>query len=428
MIVILISVLLASTLAAQGDEVANLRDRVRVRYDILTLQDGVALVPRQPDANIRIIQIRDGSVAVNGEALTGRELRARLGADADLILRVSYLDAAGLRTLTGNAAAAAVPAPPPPEIRPPDVSEPPPPPDISNSRRVRRGGDLVRIIGNVNVARDERVDGDVVAVLGNAYIDGEVGGEVTVVMGSAYLGPEAVIRNNVTVIGGRLNQSPGARIDGTVDNVGIGTLGPPVWSLPAMMGGAFLGRIGSLAGTLLRVALLALLALVVMAFGRASIERIADRTAADPLRAGLVGFFAQLLFFPVLVITIVVLAVSIIGIPLLLLVPFGIFLMLIVLLVGFTGVAYQVGRFLNTRFGWTERGAYSTVILGVLMIAAITLIARAAAVAGGSLLTFPLSAAGYLVEYAAWTLGFGAAILAWMKRRQRQTPPPLPTS
>ena len=56
MIVILISVLLGSTLAAQGDDVANLRDRVRARYDILTLQDGVALVPRQPDANIRIIQ------------------------------------------------------------------------------------------------------------------------------------------------------------------------------------------------------------------------------------------------------------------------------------------------------------------------------------------------------------------------------------
>lgn len=423
--------------ARQSEDVAGLRDRLRVRFDLLTLQDGVALVPRQPDRDIRIIQVRNGSVSVNGIELTGGELRSRLGADADLVLRVSYLDAAGLRTLTASAAPAplppAVPLPPVPaplpEVSTPSIPPLPETPDVSPPRRARRGGDVVRIIGNVRVDRDERIEGNVVAVLGNAYIDGAVDGEVTVVMGSAYLGPEAVIRDNVTIVGGRLNRSPGAQIEGTVDNIGIGgTVGPEVWSFPALVGGSFLGRIGSFAGTLLRVGLLALLALLVMAFGRASIEGIADRTAADPVRAGLVGFFAQIAFFPVLVITIIVLAVSIIGIPLLLLVPFGIFLLLIVLVVGFTGVAYQVGRYLNARFGWTERGAYATVILGVLMIAAITLIARAAAVAGGSFLTFPISAIGFLVEYAAWTLGFGAAILAWMQRRQRQTPPPLPTS
>lgn len=430
-LVMLLSVVSGLTLAArQRDDTADLRDRLRARYDILALQDGVALVPRQPTDDIRIIQIRDGAVAVNGEALTGRELRARLGADADLVLRVSYLDATDVRTLTANAP----PAPAPSVIIPPDAPTeptrptppiPPTPPEIEVSRRVRRGGDVVRIFGNVNVGRDERVDSDVVVVMGNAYIDGEVGGEVTVVMGNAYLGPEAVVRNNVTVIGGRLNREAGARIDGSIDNVGIGSIDGPAWGIPAAIGANIFGRIGSLAGTVLRVALLALLALVVMAFGRASIERIADRTAADPLRAGLVGFFAQLLFFPVLVITVVVLAISIIGIPLLLLVPFGIVLMLVVLLVGFTGVAYQVGRLLNGRFGWT-RGAYATVILGVVVIAAVTLIARSAAVAGGSLLTFPLSAAGYILEYTAWTLGFGAAILAWLRRRH--LPPPLPTA
>jgi hypothetical protein len=419
--------------ARQGEDIAALRARLQARYDLLTLQDGVALVPRQPDRDIRIIQIRNGSVALNGIELTGAELRSRLGADADLVLRVSYLDAAGLRTLAPSAAPAPPSAPtaPAPPAAPEVIAPPVPPlPDLPepSTRRVRRGGDMVRIIGNVRVERDERIEGDVVAVLGNAYIDGEVTGEVTVVMGSAYLGPEAVVRDNVTVVGGRLNRSPGAQIEGTVDNIGIGgTVGPEVWSIPALMGGAFLGRIGSFAGTLLRVGLLALLALVVMAFGRATIERIANFTAVDPVRAGLVGFFAQVAFFPVLVITCIVLAVSIIGIPLLLLVPFGIFLMLIVLLVGFTGVAYQVGRYLNARFGWNERGAYGTVLLGVLMIAALTLIARAAAVAGGSFLTFPISAVGFLIEYAAWTLGFGAAILAWMQRRQRQTPPPLPS-
>jgi hypothetical protein len=125
------------------------------------------------------------------------------------------------------------------------------------------------------------------------------------------------------------------------------------------------------------------------------------------------------------VITVIVLAVSIIGIPLLLLLPFALFAVLVICLVGFTGVAYQAGRWVNDRFGWTHRGAYATVFIGVIVIVAVTLIARSAAVAGGTFFTWPLSATGYFVEYVAWTLGVGAAILAWLQRR-RATPPPLP--
>lgn len=427
-LVVLVSATLAVSLEGrQRDDTADLRDRLRERYDVLALQDGIGLVPRDRDSGIRLIEVRDGTVSVNGDVVTGRELRDRLGRDADLILRLTYLDAADQRRLA-ESATPAVPPPPPPAPGPPgaqpdvpDVPAPPPPP-----RRVRRGGDVVRIMGNVTIRGDERVDGDVVVVFGNAYVDGEVDGEVTVVMGNAYLGSESIIRDDVNVVGGVLNRNAGARIDGNVDNVSIGTGPWPRFSFPGFLFGTFLGRLGSLAGTLLRVGLLALLALVVVALGRGSIERIADRTAVDPLRAGLVGFFAQLLFFPVLVITVIVLAVSIIGIPLLLLLPFALFLALIVLLVGFTGVAYQAGRWLNHRFGWTERGPYSTVFFGVIVIAALTLVARSAAVAGGTFFTFPLSAAGYLVEYLAWTLGLGAAILAWLQRRR--TPPPLPVS
>ncbi|MBI4265619.1 MAG: hypothetical protein HY657_14695 [Acidobacteria bacterium] len=366
---------------------------------------------------------------VNGDELTGRELRDRLGADADVILRVSYLSAADQRDLV-----AAPPPAAPPSGTP--ILEPPPPPDIPvppapapPSRRVRRGGDVVRVFGNVTVPRDERVDGDVVVVFGNATIDGEVDGELTIVMGNANLGPDSVVRRDVNVVGGTLNRATGARIDGSIDNVAVGD-GPwtwrpwPAWGVPGFMIGTFLGRLGNLGATLLRVALIALLALAAVAFGRGAIERIADHTAADPVRAGLVGFLAQLLFFPLLIITVIVLAISIIGIPLLVLVPFGIVLVLLVLLVGFTGVAYQVGRWLNARFGWTGRGEYATVFLGVVAIGLVTVLARSSAVVGGGFLSFPFSAVGYVIEYVAWTSGFGAAILVWLQRRR--TPPPLP--
>jgi len=431
-LVLALGVVLAASLEARQGDATALRDNLRQRYDILALQDGVGLVPRDGGRDIRLIEIRDGAVFINGDTVTGRELRDRLGRDADLVLRVSYLTAAEQRRMAGSAAppvgappVPGVPAPPPlPGVDPP---EPPGPPEID--RNVRRGGDIVRIVGNVTVARDERVEGDVVVIMGNANIDGEVDGEVTVVMGNAYLGNESVIRDDVNVIGGMLNRASGARVEGNIDNVGVGT-GP--WPRPNV--GGFLrdtvaGRLGSLAGSLIRIGLLALFSLIVVAFAGNSIERIADRTAADPLRAGLVGFFAQLVFFPLLVITCIVLAISIIGIPLLLLLPFAVFGAIVMCLVGFTGVAYQAGRWLNARFGWTDRSPYVTVLVGIILIGLVTILARSAAVAGGAFLTFPLVATGFFVEYLAWTLGMGAVILAWLQRRRGGVaPPPLPAA
>jgi hypothetical protein len=430
-VVMLLGATLAVALQARQEDIPALRDRLRERFDIVALQNGIGLVPRDRNARVRIIQISNGAVTVDGDDVTGRELRDRVGPDADLILRVSYLSAADQRSLAATAPTpdtGITPPEPPASPDAPSAAPPPPVPDITP--RVRRNGDIIRIFGNATVARDERVEGDLVVVFGNAYVDGEVDGDVTVVMGNLYLRPESVVRNDVNVVGGILNRDAGARVDGRIENVNIGndrwSWRWPIWAaMPGMMVGPFVGRVGSLAGTVLRIALLGLLALVIVAIGRTTIERIADRTASDPVRAGLVGFFAQLLFFPLLVITIIVLVVSIIGIPLLLLVPFGIVLVLAMLVVGFTGVAYHVGRVLNHRFGWTGRGAYATVILGVLTIALITLLARSAAIVGGGFFTFPFSAVGLVVEYVAWTLGFGAAILVWLQRRQM--PPPLPT-
>ncbi len=420
------ALLAASADGRQRDDARDLRDDLRARYDILALQNGVGLVPRDRNSDIRLIEIRDGAVAINGNTVTGRELRDRVGGDADLILRVSYLSAAEQRGLATPPATDAPQAPSAPSApQAPDAPGASFPPGVE--RTERRGGDVVRIMGNATIARDERVDGDVVVVMGNAYVDGEVDGEVTVVMGNAYLGAESVVRDDVNVVGGNLNRTPGSRVDGNIDNVSIGAGRVPGMRFPGFLRDAFFGRVGSLAGTVLRIGLLGLLALVVVAVGRDPIERVAERTAADPLRAGLVGFLAQLLFFPVLVITVVMLAVSIIGIPLLLLVPFALFGVMIMCLVGFTGVAYRAGSWLNDRFGWADRSAYATVLVGVLLIALVTLLGRSAALALGPF-SWPVSATGFFLEYLAWTLGMGAVILAWLQRRRTVTPPPLPAS
>jgi hypothetical protein len=184
-------------------------------------------------------------------------------------------------------------------------------------------------------------------------------------------------------------------------------------------------RGGGLLGTLLRVTLLILGAFVVVVLGRRFVEAIGDRAATDPLRSGLAGLATEILFVPLLIITVIVLAVSIIGIPLLILVPFGIVLAVILMFVGFTGIAYQVGRFLSDRLG-IKRGPYADVALGVLALVGITLVAKLIALTGGFLfggaITGLLTGIGYLVEYIAWTVGIGAALLTWLRTRRSKTP------
>jgi len=97
--------LIGGTLALRaqpGDPVA-LAAQLTERYDLLALEDGLGLVPHDRDVGFRLIEVRDGGVALNGEIVTSGELRERLGPDADLILRVTYLTVAEQRGLAGTA-------------------------------------------------------------------------------------------------------------------------------------------------------------------------------------------------------------------------------------------------------------------------------------------------------------------------------------
>jgi hypothetical protein len=387
-------------------DAASLGDQLRLRYDVVGLRDGVGLVPRQPQADIRLIEIRNGGVAINGDTVSAAEVRQRLGRDAEMILRVTYLDAAGQSQLVrGDAAGGAAQAQP--EL-----------PERTPTRR----GDLVRFGSNVTVARDEVVEGDVVVIGGSARIDGEVMQEVTVIGGRLTLGPDAIVRRDVTVVGGSLDRSPGARVYGKIDDVGFGERARfTPWFGRGFSFWTPLSRLSGLFGTFLRITVLILSALAVVALGRQFVEAIADRTAAEAVRAGLAGLLTEVLFVPLLILTIVVLAVSIIGIPLLLLVPFGIVLVVVAMLVGFTGVACQAGRLVCGRFG-IEGGPYRTVAIGVAAIVGITLVAKIIALAGGfvfgMIVAGPLAAVGYLAEYLAWTIGIGAVILTWLSMRR----------
>jgi len=295
----------------------------------------------------------------------------------------------------------------------------------------------VRIGGSaVTVAENERVEGDVVAIGGAVTINGEVTGDVVAVTGGLTLGPRAVVRGEVTAVGGPFKRDPGAQVLGKVNEVGIDVDGrtlPPYRINPGnILFGTLASRATTFATTIARVLMFLLFLLIVTAVGQRPVQQIAARIAAEPLRAGLVGLLAEILFVPVLVVTIIALVISIIGIPLLILVPFGIVLVGVVMLVGFTGAATIVGGWALQRFpirrhlgeggDRPEHNPYLVVTVGLIVIAGLTLVGRLFALAVGGF-GAPLYVVGYLIEYLAWTVGFGAAILAWLHLRRGPAAP-----
>ena len=419
---------------AQTATAAELRMQLSSRYDIVALQQGIALVPKTANPRVRMIQVVNGAVTVDGDTVTAAQLRDRVGADAGPIVQLTYLSAAEQRQLASPEVATApqsqpgvTPSPSVPPTPAPAVPPPPEPP----ARAVERKGDIVRIGGGaVNVAENERVEGDVVAIGGPVTVDGEVTGDVVGVGGGLTLGPRAVVRGEVTAVGGPFNRDPQAQVFGKVNEIGIGangqTLPPYNINMPNVLFGSLASRVGRFATTVVRVLMFILFALIVTAVAQRPVQQIAARISSEPVRAGLVGLLGEILFVPVLVVTILALVISIIGIPLLLLVPFGIILVGIVMLVGFTGAAHLVGTWTLGRFGRAERNPYLIAAVGIVVIAGLTLIGRLFALALGGL-GAPFYIAGYLLEYVAWTIGFGAAIQTWLQMRRGPAAPPIGT-
>jgi hypothetical protein len=405
-----------------GDEQRALRDRLQARYDVVVVTDGLVLRPKARDGSLRFIEVSDAGVSINGEPASGAEVRDRLGADAADVLRLSLLPADARRALF---------APPPtPAVGPETPVEAAKPPDPGPRRRYRRGsGDRVRIFGNVEVRRDEVVDGQVVAVMGSVRVDGEAGDQVVAVLGSVDLGPEAVVRGDIVSVGGVVRRSPTAQVHGGVTEVALFDgqrihVDPWVTTwMPFYFFDGF-GALPRLVGSSMRLGLLVLLTLLALVVARPTVERTAARLNDNPVKALVVGILAQALIIPVLVLTCIVLAITIIGIPLIFLgMPFVVLLLVLMAIAGFSGTACAVGQWTRRRFGSANVSPFLDVALGVVVVLMPLMLGRVLALAGWPMtpVVALLVAAGFALELLAWSSGFGAVLTnifsRWQARR-----------
>lgn len=168
------------------------------------------------------------------------------------------------------------------------------------------GSGLVRIFSDASVGAGQKVFGDVVAVFGSVDVAGDVTGDVVSVFGSTRIQPGASVNGDVVAVGGRLYQEEGAQING--ETVSVSFL-PFEWGVPPMR----IVLIAIVAGWLITTLCGALFAWIAPTRMLRVAVTCSRRTAAS-LVLGLISV-------PLMLMAIVLLCVTVIGIPLAVLLP-----------------------------------------------------------------------------------------------------------
>jgi cytoskeletal protein CcmA (bactofilin family) len=452
-----------------------LHDALAAKYEVLPVRNGVLLKPRTVEAAVRAVEVSGDTLAVNGEPVSEGVLRAWLGEQAEPVLRLHRLPPAerqalfGLKagagstgeqeipdTKSGEGAGASSTAPAQPadtakaadteeesavsttpgetpEAESSDTAETPTAVS-SNPGSGSSSGSRVKLFGGITVAKDEvteqavavlgsvRVEGqvaqDAVAVGGSVVVDGKVGGNVVAVGGSVHLGPHAEVMGDVTSVGGTIDREEGSKVHGSTEDVGVG--GSRHWRRDIDVDTGFwpLFRSMDLIWKLISLVLLSLLVFLCLLMARRQVERAEYHVITEPWKAGLVGFLAQLLFLPLLLVVTVLLAITIVGCALYLLYPFLFVGIVLAALVGFTAVAHELGHFLEERFHRRFGSPYAVALMGVVTIEIWTILGHMVGLGGGflHLIALVIVVFGAAMKYAAWTVGFGSVILARLNR------------
>jgi len=429
---------LAAPAAAQELAAGELGDRLFERFEVRDLDESILLRPRDAASEVRSIEItEDDELLVNGREADRARLDELLGGDAALVRALFDLDAAGRREALGFWSDR------PSRRRSPGRAtsrvEVDVPVGIGHVRVRGSGDDRVSVGRSIQLGEGERAgqvvcvgcsveiagetSGDAVAVGGSVRVTGTVGGGAVAIGGSVAVEDGALVEGDAVSVGGGVETVGSGEIAGEVVNVGIG--GPWIgewggggWAFPW---GAF-SDFGRLITSLIRTGVLALLAVLGILIARPGVEVAAARIASEPWKAAFAGLLAQLLFLPLLILVCVVLAVSIIGIPLLVLVPFALLALVVANFLGFVGVARVLGAGAERRFGWSASSVALSVVVGVVLIQAVSLAGRVVSLPGGwlAMIGFLLVGVGFFVKYVAWTMGLGAMTLAALSGEWRR--------
>ncbi len=283
-----------------------------------------------------------------------------------------------------------------------------------------RRNEVVNIGGGVDVPADTMVEGDVVAIGGSADVKGYVKGTVVAIGGNVYARPGSTIDGDAVAIGGTVVKEGDAHLGGSLVNGPLlpgGLISRIVKGLADQEGAHWfviwpfrvlrpLGRAGQFLSNLLFWAIVT--GILVLLFPR-RLEVMAGALPEAPGRAaayGIGGFFVTsagtVMALMVGAALCVILAMTVIGIPLIPVVGIGLVGLILLLpflaLLGTVAVWLSLGRAAAARTGLREPRTIWAALLGLLIIAIPTVIPGLGPLIGVTLLVF----------------GFGVALMTGM--------------
>lgn len=266
----------------------------------------------------------------------------------------------------------------------------------------------------------------VVAVFGNATIEGHVRDTVVVVLGTATLASTAVIDRDLVVVGGRATVAPGARVAGDLAVIAAGLEAPPDFSPQGqqiVIGTASIGgRFDALSSWLVRGVLLgrpivpdlawvwAVVGVMFLVYLAISLlfDRSVGASAATLRQKPLTTFGAGLLVLLLLGPVCFLLTVTLIGIAVL---PVLMCALLVAALVGKAGAARWIGSRIVSESESPARGeSLRSIAIGFAVI----------------VVAYMIPVLGFVTWTLTSVLGIGAATLAFVSTYRRENPPALP--
>jgi len=300
-------------------------------------------------------------------------------------------------------------------------------------RREGRDGVHFRMLRNYYLAADATAHEPIVVFGGDATIDGHTDDDVVVIGGTLRLGPTAVVDGDVVTVGGDAVIDPAARVRGTVDTAVVDVphvdwgVGWPVWRESGWNWSGW-WPLAALSATVLRLTLVLIVSLLLTVVAPDWVRSMGVR-ASSALSSGLLGAVAEILFVPALVAVVVVLAISIVGIPLLGAIPFALALAALAWTGGFAAVAVCLGAWLRGSSVATSTSLVTDLMVGFIAISGLTIVAHVISVGPGWMtpLGWMTRAAGMALEYVAWTIGLGAALSGRFVRPRATPPMPAPS-
>lgn len=282
-----------------------------------------------------------------------------------------------------------------------------------------RGKDLVRFGEDVHIPYFELVRGNVVVIGGDLRIDGKVMGDVVNIFGKTTLSSSSVVNGEVVTVMGDLSKAGDATVGGETIIVGGEGFGMSMWPMMPL-GHGLIKVIGRIVGFMLA----ALLLFLVVYFLSDRMKRSSTLVFGSFLKSLGVGFLVVFVGSIMAVILAVILAITIVGIPVSILIILS-FVALVVM--GYFVSALALGEFVTSKF---NLDVDSPVIQGLIGLFALALFGLVASIMFINPFLSPVRVLlwnlGNFANFLAVITGVGAFVLTKAGSVSKETKPELP--